>query len=101
MTVSAESIEGYSTESAPRGHTLAPGVQVRAETKGLLFYSMNGPRLFFLGSDDLLGPDYFQSGLSLDTWLNGRLKGPHPEHVYLSLLTALDKLVHKGVLLAD
>ncbi len=38
---------------------LRPGVQVRREAFGLLFYNYKGPRLYFVPSRDLISPDFF------------------------------------------
>jgi putative mycofactocin binding protein MftB len=40
-------------------YRLAPGTQVRQEDFGLLFYTMKGPRLYFLSSGPWLSPDFF------------------------------------------
>ena len=41
-------VSAASTEAgeAPLGHQLAPGVRVRPERSGLLFYQRQGPRLY-------------------------------------------------------
>ena len=65
MTASAESIEKmpdpehHATEEERR-YKLAPGTQVREEDFGLLFYTMRGPRLFFLKCGRLLEPGFFE-----------------------------------------
>lgn len=43
------------------GYALNPGVQVRKETFGLLFYASWGPRLFFVPTKNWV-PDSFFSG---------------------------------------
>ena len=40
-------------------YKLSPGTQVRKEDFGLLFYTMKGPRLYFLPSKDFLDPTFF------------------------------------------
>ena len=45
-------------------YKLAPGTQVREEDFGLLFYTMSGPRLYFLNSGDLIQADFFDDGLA-------------------------------------
>ncbi len=81
-------------------YKLAPGSQVREEDFGLLFYTMTGPRLYFLSSGDLLGSDFFQGNLTLEQWL-GRRTGPDsPEHARLpEIRSSLRHLKEKGVIL--
>jgi len=40
-------------------YKLTEGVQVRQENFGLLFYDYRGPRLYFVPSENLIGPDFF------------------------------------------
>lgn len=80
-------------------YRLAEGVQVRREKSGLLFYNASGPRLYFLGSGDLLSPEFFESGWQLKTWLDRNGLGDSiTRH---ALAEALEKLNEKGVLHAD
>ena len=58
---------------------LCAGTQVREEDFGLLFYTMQGPRLYFLSCRQLLGPSFFESELTLDQW--ARLRGDEPVSV--------------------
>jgi len=51
-------------------YKLAWGAQVREEDFGLLFYTMHGPRLYFLASGDLLQEDFFQGHISLEAWID-------------------------------
>jgi putative mycofactocin binding protein MftB len=44
---------------------LSPGTQIRKEDFGLLFYTMKGPRLYFLPSKDFLDPSFFSGACSL------------------------------------
>lgn len=71
--------------------TLAPGTQVREEDFGLLFYTMKGPRLFFLKCGHLLDPGFFRGEMSL-----AQLEKTHS----LSKRTSLD-LMHSFFLLKD
>ena len=87
------------SEEISVGHRLAFGVQVRQEKEGLLFYKQKGPRLYFLGSGDLLQVDYFGSGRGLQTWLDR--KGMGGMVARQALAKALRELVEKGVLNAD
>ena len=91
-----------STEAgeAPLGHQLAPGVRVRPERSGLLFYQRQGPRLFFLSSGRWLDPEYFDSGRGLAQWFR-EAEGDGPaESVLQALRKALKRLCAKGVLRA-
>ncbi len=87
------------SEEITVGHRLAFGVQVRKEQEGLLFYNQKGPRLYFLGSGDLLREDYFGSGWGLQTWLDRN--GMGDMSVRQALAKALKELEGKGVLNAD
>lgn len=79
-------------------YKLAPGVQVRKEDFGLLFYKMKGPRLYFLPSRDWLEDDFFLKGKSLTDALS-RTRAHIPEKGLAVLQKALHQLMEKGVLL--
>jgi len=72
---------------------------VREEDFGLLFYTMKGPRLYFLSSGNLLSCGFFGSGIGLEEWLAGKGGG---EDVFSNRLQALDSalraLEEKGVI---
>ena len=91
-----------STEAgeASLGHHLAPGVQVRPERSGLLFYQRQGPRLFFLSSGQCLDPEYFDSNQSLGQWFREAGRDGSATSVLPSLSQALAQLCQKGVLRA-
>ena len=80
-------------------YTLAPGTQVREEEFGLLFYTMTGPRLYFLSSGDLLGCGFFEGKWTLGQWIEQHCD---PNAVTRARITALEKnlnhLQDKGVL---
>jgi putative mycofactocin binding protein MftB len=81
-------------------YKLAPGAQVREEDFGLLFYSMHGPRLYFLSSGSLLSDKFFQGRIPLDAWIDKI----HPNSENLAMRTtalkkSLKKLVEKGVII--
>ncbi|MCJ7687179.1 MAG: mycofactocin biosynthesis chaperone MftB [Desulfobacteraceae bacterium] len=80
-------------------YVLASGTQVREEDFGLLFYTMRGPRLYFLSSGQLLGSSFFQGELTLDQY--GRLKGeePPPGGRTEGIKKVLEQLRGKGVIL--
>jgi putative mycofactocin binding protein MftB len=81
-------------------YRLAPGTQVREEDFGLLFYTMQGPRLYFFASGDLLDSDFFQGDLGLDRWID---QGTDCRSVSQARRSGLRKGLHalqaKGVLL--
>jgi putative mycofactocin binding protein MftB len=77
-------------------YKLAPGTQVREEDFGLLFYTMQGPRLYFLTCGSLLESGFFEGKAGLGDWLEGRCLS---EARALSLKSSLDQLKAKGVLL--
>ena len=81
-------------------YKLAPGTQVRQENFGLLFYTMAGPRLYFLSSGELLDSPFFQGRLTLDQWMQKTTK-QHSVSVAraLELKKTLDQLREKGVIL--
>jgi len=77
-------------------YRLASGTQVREEDFGLLFYTMQGPRLYFLSCGSLLESSFFQEERTLGQRVkDGRLS----ECQALSLERSLDRLRDKGVLL--
>jgi len=86
------------TEMSGSSYRLARGTQVRQEGFGLLFYTMEGPRLYFLSSGDMLDPEFFESGSSLEDRL-GRdgMEMKVPEKIR-QLEKQLKKLSQKGVL---
>jgi putative mycofactocin binding protein MftB len=80
---------------------LAPGSQVREEDFGLLFYTQQGPGLYFVSSGDLLGEDFFLGRQSLEEWRQRRsLSRPWSEARGVELKKTLDTLIGKGVILA-
>lgn len=82
-------------------YKLAPGTQVREEEFGLLFYTMNGPRLYFLASGRILGDRYFLGTKTLQGWLKDHAGvGPLAQHRLAGLKKALDRLSEKGVIVA-
>lgn len=81
-------------------YKLAEGTQVRLEDFGLLFYTRNGPRLYFLPSGEMLTPDFFSCGASLTQWLgnSGDSTCGNINRIR-SLKKALGDLKDKGVLI--
>ncbi len=81
-------------------YKLAPGTQVREEDFGLLFYTMAGPRLFFISSGDLLNSDFFQGRSTLEQWIGQRVGQNAVETTSVSeLRKGLSRLTEKGVIL--
>ena len=81
-------------------YKLAPGTQVREEDFGLLFYTMTGPRLFFISSGDLINSDFFQSKMTLEQWIGKQVGRDVVEtHSVSELKDGLRRLTEKGVIL--
>jgi putative mycofactocin binding protein MftB len=79
-----------------RKYSLASGTQVREEDFGLLFYTMQGPRLYFLSCGSLLESAFFEGKKTLGQYLKDRRLS---KDQFLSLERSLDQLREKGVLL--
>ena len=81
-------------------YRLAPGTQLRDEDFGLLFYTMDGPRLFFLSSGKLLESSFFLGDHTLDQWIEQHIKDRStPRSRKLDLAKNLDQLKDKEVIL--
>jgi putative mycofactocin binding protein MftB len=81
-------------------YKLAHGAQVREEDFGLLFYSMHGPRLYFLASGDLLQENFFQGHVSLESWVDK--SHPMSKDIAVRILPlkrSLKTLADKGVII--
>ena len=81
-------------------YKLAPGAQVREEDFGLLFYDINGPRLYFLASGNLLQEGFFQGRIPFGDWIDKH--HPNSENLAIritALKKSLKKLVGKGVII--
>ena len=77
-------------------YVLSPGSQVRDEVFGLLFYSMHGPRLFFLNSGEQLDSSFFSGERTFaEWWERKRPGGAAPGD---GLLRSLEQLEDKGVI---
>lgn len=81
-------------------YKLAPGVQVREEVFGLLFYHRVGPRLYFLNCGAMLGENFFAGEFNLEKWMGRNTTGVFrsPSDI-LSLKKNLNELKKKGVIL--
>ncbi len=81
-------------------YVLSSGTQVRQEDFGLLFYTMKGPRLYFLPLKQWIDPSFFQGQHTLDQWMeenksNGLIMSDQRKKIE----TCLEKLSDKGVIL--
>jgi putative mycofactocin binding protein MftB len=80
-------------------YKLASGTQVREEDFGLLFYTITGPRLFFMSSGDLITSDFFQSKMPLEQWIRKQVGRDVMEtHAVSELKNSLRRLTEKGVI---
>ncbi|NLD36507.1 MAG: mycofactocin biosynthesis chaperone MftB [Desulfatiglans sp.] len=80
-------------------YKLARGSQVRQEDFGLLFYRMNGPRLYFISSGDLLTPEFFEGVMTLDEWMIHNSINDADAAKFSELEKILGQLSHKGVII--
>ena len=77
-------------------YKLGPGTQVREEDFGLLFYTMQGPRLYFLTCGCLLESAFFEGKMTLSQCLKERRLSADQSS---GLECSLDQLREKGVIL--
>lgn len=80
-------------------YSLAPGTQVREEDFGLLFYTMAGPRLYFLSSGELLGSRFFHGEHTMRQWLGAKIAGGVSNKHLAGLKRTLGELSRKGVII--
>ncbi|OGP53147.1 MAG: hypothetical protein A2Y65_06580 [Deltaproteobacteria bacterium RBG_13_52_11] len=81
-------------------YKLAPGSQVREEDFGLLFYTMAGPRLYFLSCGGLLDRYFFNGEITLEKWMrHNRGRDAVSKALMLSLINSLNQLKEKGVII--
>ena len=78
----------------------ADGVQVRAETFGLLFYNYRGPRLYFVPSKDLIDAAFFNGRQSVSGLIASTCapKGWTKAQVEEKITQVLAKLEDKGLI---
>jgi putative mycofactocin binding protein MftB len=80
-------------------YKLAPGTQVREEDFGLLFYQMQGPRLYFLSSGKHLREDFFSGNKTLADLSHRQDNHPEPvKKIAAKIEQALSELAGKGVI---
>jgi len=75
-------------------YQLSSGTQVRQEDFGLLFYTKEGPRLYFLPARHWMTPAFFNGKTSLDTWLTQR----KATALMPKIRNCLENLCQKGVI---
>ena len=81
-------------------YVLSPGTQVREEEFGLLFYTMKGPRLYFMSCGELLDSHFFQGQCTLAQWMKMKINEHSLSNVQEQMMKIRKKLHHlceKGV----
>ncbi len=79
-------------------YRLAKGSQVREEDFGLLFYRMEGPRLYFISSGKLISPEFFEGETGLEAWLNKKHLNIS-QNALAEIAKTLGLLCEKGVII--
>jgi putative mycofactocin binding protein MftB len=80
-------------------YKLASGTQVREEDFGLLFYQMQGPRLYFLSSGKHIREDFFSGEKTLEVLLHSPDASPESiKNIAAKIEKVLSELVGKGVI---
>jgi putative mycofactocin binding protein MftB len=80
---------------------LSPGVQVRKEKFGLLFYDYRGPRLYFLPTGDLISDTFFstdQTVSQLIAAIHGKRCWSTPQEITDYVKQVFAKLMAKGLI---
>ena len=81
-------------------YRLSSGTQVRQEDFGLLFYTMRGPRLYFLPLKDFLEPCFFAGECSLKQWVEQKNNANYISDQNIKKIDkSLGQLIDKGVIL--
>lgn len=80
-------------------YKLCRGSQVREEDFGLLFYKMQGPRLYFISSSDLISPNFFNGDMTLKEWIGKEHKDALDTMKLSELRGILDQLCKNGVII--
>jgi putative mycofactocin binding protein MftB len=81
-------------------YRLSSGTQVRQEDFGLLFYTMRGPRLYFLPVGTFFDPSFFESDCALQQWAEQKSRKTTVSEGYLKKIEkSLGQLIDKGVIL--
>lgn len=85
--------------SLDKKYVLSYGSRVREEDFGLLFYTMAGPRLYFLFSGSLMDASFFQGKVTLKQYLGMRSMNTSEDSTRLrELIQGLERLRQKGVI---
>ena len=81
-------------------YRLTPGVQVRDETFGLLFYNYRGPRLYFVPSKDIIAAEFFNGRQSVDDLIEAvsARKGRDRRKIASTITMILTQLEEKGLI---
>ena len=88
------------SRGSEKRYRLGRGTQVREEDFGLLFYTMAGPRLYFLSSGNTLNPSFFDGEHTLEQCVVAGAGGVSVSVKKLqSLKNCLRSLAEKGVIL--
>ena len=80
---------------------LSPGVQVRKEKFGLLFYDYRGPRLYFLPTGNLISDTFFatdQTVKQLITAIHGQRRWSTRQEIADYVKPIFAKLMGKGLI---
>lgn len=81
-------------------YRLPSGTQVRQEDFGLLFYTMKGPRLYFLPLKQWMEPSFFQGERTLNQWMAEQgIQHEVTDRYIEKINTCLEQLSNKGVIL--
>lgn len=80
-------------------YRLAPHTQVRQEDFGLLFYTMAGPRLYFLPLKQWLDCSFFQGEHTLKHWFKKQHRTDPSSGLLEKISTCLEQLCKRGVIL--
>jgi putative mycofactocin binding protein MftB len=79
-------------------YRLAHGTQVRDEDFGLLFYTMEGPRLFFVTCGELLESRFFDGNSTLSEWASTGNRSAWAPGQRIRIEKTLRDLVEKRVI---
>jgi putative mycofactocin binding protein MftB len=81
-------------------YSLLPGVQVREEPFGLLFYNYRGPRLYFVPSKDFIDAGFFDGRRSVDGLIEAvsARQGRNQREVAKRVTMILTRLEEKGLI---
>jgi len=82
-----------------RKYRLVPHTQVREEDFGLLFYTMEGPWLYFLSCGQMLDVTFFEGDFTLNEWLEKKgVLSLYGRDTIAKVERMLEQLREKGVI---